>query len=246
MNRSNEEADCQRGVRIVRLARTAIVALVAITLVIVALIALPRVASKTPKPSWHTIAVYRGDSNGTTAPFAVAARWRVRWRAATGTSGPGPFGVVALSLASGQPFDLFGDRVGAGQGIRREEGSGLFALQVRTDESYVLTVETWTAHVPTQPHHSWRTVATYRAHGDMLSPALSLKRPWRVVWSAKGNSGTFAISVLHSVDQIPSDVIANLPAPANGESYEYETGSFRLDIAASGSYAVIVQQGSNR
>lgn len=229
-----------------RRSRAFVAILVALVAVLLVILALPRPAAQTSAPSWRTVAVFQGGSNGTTPAFVVADRWRVRWSASPGSAGPSSFGVVVLALGSETPFDIFGNVVGAGHGMALEQGTGQFALQVRTTEPYHLVVQTLASRLPSQPRLTWRTLATYRGAQDLLTPAVRLSSPWRITWTAQGQSGNFAISVLRELDQIPVDVIANLPTPAHGQSYEYDSGAFHLDIAADGRYLVTVQQGSRR
>ncbi len=200
--------------------------------------------SRASAPHWQTVASASGDATGATAPFVTTKQWRVVWSANAAGKSPN-FGILVEQPGSQDPYDTIANVIGSGHGTAVERGKGTFYLDVQGAEPYHLRVQTYAAKVPAQPHYAWTTVATTSGRGASKSALPQLHAPWRISWSTQGAvAGTFAISVMQRGAQLPVDYVANISGKASGVAYEYESGRFHLDIAATEPFQITVQQGA--
>ena len=196
-------------------------------------------------PHWQTVATASGVATGAIAPFATASHWRVIW--STDPRGKGTnFGILVMQPGNPNPYDTIANVDGAGHGTAAENGKGTFYLDVQGSEPYHLQVQTDASTLPRQPHYTWQNVYDASGVAAARDRLPALRAPWRIVWSTSSGQGSFAISVLRSNGQLPVDYIANISGKASGTAYEYTSGSYELDIAATEGYAITVQEGSAR
>ena len=216
------------------------------------LLAIPRTA-KAPAAAqaqsrWNTVLTTRGVGTGATAPFAATRRWRVVWSAGPAAQPGASFGILVEQPGRATPYDTIANRVGAGKGSHLESGGGTFYLDVQSEEPYALQVQAFGPAPPAQPRYRWRTALTAQGAGPKVWQLPKLRAPWRIAWSSSQGSpsGTFAVSVLQPGQGLPVDFVANVTGPARGMAYEYSAGTFRLDVAASAPYTIVVEEGAAR
>lgn len=106
-------------------------------------------------------------------------------------------------------------------------------------------------HKATHPkkHHSatinerntqngWFKVAKYTGSGTKNTRPFKVGRRWVVAWYTEG-AGNFAITI-HKLTGETVDMAANVVGKSEDESYQYQPGTYYLEISADQSYEVNV------
>ncbi len=92
---------------------------------------------------------------------------------------------------------------------------------------------------------SWVKVAGFSGYSEKNTEPFTVRAPWKVVWSTRpGNAGNgnFAVFIYDSAGNMV-DLAANVVGTGSDECYQYNGGTFYLNISTSQAYAVDIYEG---
>lgn len=170
---------------------------------------------------------YAGNGIQNTRPFTVSQGWEVQWDAA------GDVFQLFLHTGSGDLVDVAANQMGAGSGASYFPMPGTYYLQINAIGPWSVQV----VHVSTGPAQINAAPAVFQGNGTSNTRPFITPGPWEVQWDASGD--VFQIFVHDGVGNLV-DVAANQLGAGRGASYQPRSGTYYLQVNATGAWALRV------
>jgi hypothetical protein len=191
-------------------------------LAVIALASLPIAASQDA-----VVQQYAGNGTQNTRPFAVTQGWEIQWDTS------GDIFQLYLHTASGDLVDVAANQMGSGSGASYFPKPGTYYLQVNAIGPWALRV----VNLAAGPAQISNAPVTCRGNGTSNTRPFTSLGPWEVQWDASGD--VFQVFVQDGSGNLV-DVAANQLGPGRGASYQPRSGTYYLQVNATGAWSLQV------